>query len=377
MKNLLIVVLAVLSAASTLSAQDTLKVRSYRVVDLCQNERRWLLAVDLGRILPSDSLVSFDITIGYDRTKLRPTDVLKEGTLSAAMSYEPFLNTAVTNEMRVAAGNIVKTVSGDVPLVAIAGDFLGSCFDVDTLGYPWPATFNSEFKKKYTVVRFDTVKATTIPRVHTNKGFAFADSALTISETDTSTTLTIVAVGLSELGGRHCIEVKGQVDLVDVAVQSVVGMKVDSVATLAGVTKLYVSSINSAAAVTLIAHWTGTKDLTRLARVSVKTTTDSDCACDVPALRDTITISKEYPNVSVPSFDEHSEIIKAKPDAIMIHCDHEEMKTVQFFDVLGALVFQESISNRTQYVSTSALPKGAYHIRVACGHNVHVTTILK
>jgi hypothetical protein len=377
MKNLLIVVLAVLSAASTLSAQDTLKVRSYRVVDLCQNERRWLLAVDLGKVLPSDSLVSFDITIGYDRTKLRPTDVLKEGTLSAAMSYEPFLNTAVPNEMRVAAGNIVKTVSGDVPLVAIAGDFLGSCLDVDTLGYPWPATFNSEYKKKYTVVRLDSVKATAKPRVHANKGFAFADSSITISESDTSATLTIVSVGLNELGDKHYIEVSSQAGVLDLSVLSVTGMKVDSIVVERSLTKLFVSSVSSTAAVTLNAHWTGTKDLTRFAQVSVRTGTESLCTCDVPALRDTITISKEYPNVSVPSFDEHSEIIKAKPDAIMIHCDHEEMKTVQFFDVLGALVFQESISNRIQYVSTSALPKGAYHIRVACGHNVHVTTILK
>lgn len=377
MKNLLIAVLAVFTAAGTLSAQDTLKVRSYRVVDLCQNERRWLLAVDLGRILPSDSLVSFDITIGYDRTKLRPTDVLKEGTLSATMSYEPFLNTAVTNEMRIAAGNIVKTVSGDVPLVAIAGDFLGDCDDIDTLGYPWPATFNSEFKKRYTMVRFDTVTATAKPRLYPNKGFTLTDSVLNIGESDTTATIEIESIGIQDLGDRHCIELSSQAELLELSVQSVVGMKLDSVVSNNGFYKMYVNSASSTAAAIVQARWKGSKDGSKTSQVSIRTTTEEQCVCNLPALQDTVTIRKEYPNVSVSSTDERSEIITATPDAILIHCDHEEMKTVQFFDVLGSLVIQEHVGHKKQYVSTSNLSKGAYHVRVTCGQKIHVTTILK
>jgi hypothetical protein len=376
MKMLLLVVLAVFTAASTLSAQDTLKVRSYTVVDLCKNERRWLLAVDLGKILPSDSLVSFDITIGYDRTKLRPTDVLKEGTLSVGMSYEPFLNTAVTNEMRIAAGNIVKTVSGDVPLVAIAGDFLGSCTDVGELSYPWPATFNSEFKRKFTLVRFDSVKATARPRLQPNRGFAFEDSSITIKEQDSTSSVAVVSIGQSELKRKQIVVLTFDTTSVQVSVDSISGLVLDSVITNRNQIRIFAKETTPTASVAISARWIGTA-LKPQTQITVQTVDGEDCSCEVSTLRDTVRITKEYPSVSVASADEHIEIITASNDALSIQCDHEEMKTVQFFDVLGSLVYQENVQPGKQYMSTSNLAKGVYHIHVACGQHHHATTILK
>ena len=88
-------------AISTVKAQDTLKIESLRTIDVCSDSKRFLISASLGSIRFADSLESFDITIGYDRNVLRPTDVLKEGTLSGQMSNGPTMNIVVPGEMRI------------------------------------------------------------------------------------------------------------------------------------------------------------------------------------------------------------------------------------------------------------------------------------
>lgn len=376
MKMLLIAVLAVFTAASTLSAQDTLRIRSYQIVNVCSDERRWLLAVDLGRVLPSDSLVSFDITIGYDRTKLRPTDVLKEGTLSAGMSYAPFLNTVVPNEMRIAGGNIIKTVSGNEPLVAIAGDFLGSCGQVDTLGYPWPATFNSEFKKRLTVVRIDSVKAEAIGKQNPLAGLRSTLDKVEVPSGETIVEIPVNGALLqldsvpyrftfsSSHPGISIVQDRGLKGLVNLEVQST-GSQLTVTGNAVGtqpefLLKLDVSTMPRPDTVTIV----------------MKTENLMSCGCYLPTLRDTVEV-KINPTVSVASTDEHIGIINVQSDAFVIQCDHEEMKTVQIYSFLGQEIFSSTFTGSVVTVPTSNLADGSYIIRTTCGNKKHVNLILK
>ena len=159
-------VLTISMVVSTVTAQDTLRIQSLRSVDLCSDKKRWLLAISLGTIRFSDSLESFDITIGYDKSILRPTDVLKEGTLSSQMTNGPTLNTVVPGEMRIFGFNVARSVSGSVPLVAVSGDFLGSCADEGVLNIPYAPDFNTEFKKRFSVTMIDDIVPVKIGRAH-------------------------------------------------------------------------------------------------------------------------------------------------------------------------------------------------------------------
>lgn len=375
MKNVLLVVLAVVSAASTLATEDTLYIRSYEIVDVCSNNRRWLLAVDLGKVLPSDSLVSFDITIGYDRTKLRPTDVLKEGTLSAGMSYAPFLNTVVPNEMRIAGGNIIKTVSGVEPLVAVTGDFLGGCSDIDTLGYPWPATFNSEFRKRLTVIRRDSVKAIAKPKSNPQSGIYCVEDVINV---DSDKSAFDVLVKGSMLGSDSIpyqftfsnsnnifstIECSGVSGFVDIDTNTKDGDFVVKGRVVAANPEFR------------LRYRIADNARTDSVSITVDTENLSECSCTKPALRDTVVV-KINPTVSVPSFDEHIEIVRIHNDVLTIQCDHEEMKTVQVFSTYGQLIQTVSVATGVS-ISTSNLAKGSFIIRTTCGNRQHVNMILK
>jgi hypothetical protein len=376
MKIMLIGVLAVITAASTLSAQDTIRFESYRTVDVCSNERRWLLAVNLGKVLPSDSLVSFDITIGYDRTLLRPTDVLKEGTLSSGMAYEPFLNTVVPNEMRIAGGNIIKTVYGDLPLVAVAGEFLGSCSQFDTLGYPWPSTFNAEFKKKITVARRDTVKAIATAKSNKNAGIQSDDDSVVIDGTSNAVNLLLKGSLLQGDSTRYRFHVKSTAPqlriasdkpmkgLVNVSEKQVKdGIEIDA-------------TVVDPSPDFQVRYDVSEQTRPSTAIITIASEVLRDCACEKPTLRDTVQI-KIDPTVSVTSSDEHIENLYVHNDVLVIQCDHEEMKTVQMFTLQGVLVMKTTITGANNTLSLSSLAKGGYVVRTTCGEHQHGKLILK
>ena len=91
---------------------------------LAQDEQRFLITASIGEVYASDSLQSFDITIGYDTSRFRPTDGLSIGTLSEQMKFgdiSPFFNFRVPGEMRVGAFTITRNVAGDKPLFADLG----------------------------------------------------------------------------------------------------------------------------------------------------------------------------------------------------------------------------------------------------------------
>jgi len=376
MKLKLIAVLAVVTAASTLSAQDTLRFESYRTVDVCSNERRWLLAVTLGKVLPSDSLVSFDITIGYDRTLLRPTDVLKEGTLSAGMAYEPFLNTVVPNEMRIAGGNIIKTVYGDLPLFAVAGDFLGDCTQSDTLGYPWPSTFNAEFKKRITIIRRDSVKAVAVAKGNKSVGLAANVDTVVVDGAREFVDIVLQGMKLRADSTRYRFlikstspqlsltpgqQVKGLVNVMEKQVKD--GIEIEA-------------TVVDASPEFQVRYSVSTSERPMSATVQIASDDLSDCLCEKPALRDTIVI-KIDPAVSVTSSDEHTENVYVHDDVLVIQCDHEEMKTVQIFSLHGELVLKTAVSGQHNALPISNLTKGGYVIRTICGQHQHGKMILK
>lgn len=343
---------------------------------MCSNERRWLLAVNLGKVLPSDSLVSFDITIGYDRTKLRPTDVLKEGTLSAGMAYEPFLNTVVPNEMRIAGGNIIKTVYGDVPLVAVAGDFLGSCTDVDTLGYPWPSTFNSEFKRKFSVVRRDSVKATALAKANKTSGLRSVEKSSTLPGDRTWVEFQVSGSNLRADSVRYRFTVKcTRPGLSVVSDRGLKGLTNVSSSKIKDGIEILVTAFESAPEM-ILRYEHGTQQRPDTAVITMWTEDLTECTCEKPTLRDTMKVLIN-PTVSVASSDEHIETIRMHNDALTIQCDHEEMKTVQIYSLQSELMLQTELKGFNSAVSLSNLSNGSYAVRVICGNHQHVKMILK
>jgi hypothetical protein len=319
--------------------------------------------------------MSFDITIGYDKAKLRPTDVLKENTLSATMAYAPFLNTVVPNEMRIAAGNIIKPVYGDLPLVAVVGDFLGTCTDFDTLSYPWPATFNSELKKWFTVIRRDTVKAIASPKKYIGLGYELLQDTVTCAS-DSSAYVTTVLRGDLAIDSVFVLQVAYDERLASVQLHDSSSVNVINKSKTINNVAWTLQHKGGKRNVELIWKWQGLTD-DSVMKAKVSTASSTTCTCIAPAMTDTLTLKKFVPIVSVSSSDERIESVYVFNDNIHIQCNHEQMKQVVVFNLSGEHVLDTQLPAGSSYLQLSTLPAGSYVMHVTCGNNNHVKLIVK
>lgn len=368
---------------STVAAQDTLRIQSLRSVDACANTKRWLLAVSLGKIRFADSLESFDITIGFNNRQLRPTDVLKEGTLSAQMSNGPTMNTVVPGEMRIFGFNVARSVSGDVPLVAVAGDFIGECRDNGAISLPYPPDFNGEFKKRFTVQVVDSISVFITKKADVTKGCRFVSDSLTFLDNDKSRTSSVSVVdngsdrikaGFIELkfignhAGMSIGDIRGQNCTVDSVVSNNSGVIV------------YFGNVMAESPLPQIGFQCLRKDLSVNGsfKLESRLSTTDECSCTIPSLLDTLTLVVEKPTVGVSSYDDDSCTIEIKDDLIIGKCLHHGMKELELFDICGTIVQTNSDHDgKWMIASTMILSRGLYFVTMSCAGGWKQKTIVK
>lgn len=387
MKNVAqMIVLAVILAVSTVRAQDTLKIESLRTVDVCSDSRRWLLAASIGSIRFADSLESFDITIGYDREVLRPTDVLKEGTLSGQMSNGPTMNLIVPGEVRIFGFNVARSVAGNIPLVAVSGDFVGSCEANGGLTVPYPPDFNSEFKRKYTVNVVDQVKAVAVAKVENLYGCTYDRDTLFLTSNEETNTVQVSA-GISAKSGTERVVELRSASAVDPLMLEVVSStvnephRIDSmVATERGVS-LFVTSGPGKEKVPMVISSTirrSKKDYEGVQKIEAALRETDNCVCVKPGLKDTLVV-KISPVVSVrSSVDDPTCTVNVTSDRITGKCDHQKMKSLDVFDLYGRNILMAAEFERPEVeVSTADLPSGFYLVRLSCGKSQTTKSIVK
>lgn len=382
-----LIVLVAIVAISTVKAQDTLQVKSLRTIDVCSGAKRWLISASLGTIRFADSLESFDITIGYDRRVLRPTDVLKEGTLSAQMSNGPTMNVIVPGEMRIFGFNVARSVAGSVPLIAVAGDFLGSCDDRGVLTVPYPPDFNGEFKRNVTVLTGDIVTAVAVTKNDATAGCRFSTDSLRITDVSESTTFGISIEPYKGSTTERIIEIQGARESDTVYyritdVRSVDNCRVDSMVRVRHLTKAYVTvdsnGLDRSSSLTVSVGRSNVTTTTVVDLVGSLVHLDS-CSCVRPLLSDTVSI-KISPIVSsvLSSVDEHTCTVNVRNDNVTGECDHQQMKNLEIFDLYGRRIRGEVKANSTSVeISTDNLPSGILFVRLQCGRNQTVKTIVK
>ncbi len=381
------IVLIVMTAFSTIKAQDTLRIQSLRTVDVCSGSKRWLISASLGTIRFSDSLESFDITIGYDRNVLRPTDVLKEGTLSSQMSNGPTMNVIVPGEMRVFGFNIARSVAGNLPLVAVAGEFIGQCDQPGVLTVPYPPDFNGEFKRRVTVFTTDNVQAVALPKPNPAVGCRFSTDSLDLAAADDRASFTINVDSFVGNSSRRVVELRNVIAGDSAAykvdnVQAISNCTIDSVERTGFGTRVFVmvdtvDEGNPSSLLVTISR--GTLTEAKSVRLVGELKNIDSCSCVNPALTDTVVI-RIAPVVSTvhTSIDEHPCTVSVSNDRITGECDHQLMKSIDVFDLFGRKLREESTENSTTVcVSSDSLPSGIYFVRMQCGKNQTVKTIVK
>lgn len=364
--------LAVFTAASNIALSlDTLKVRSYRVINTCSNEQRFLIDAYMGEIFASDSLQSFDITIGYDTSLIRPTDGLSMGTLSSQMTFSdvsPFFNFRIPGEMRVGAFTIDRNVRGDLPFFAIAGNFKGSCSDSTWFDFPWEATFNGEFKRSVTAYWSDTVTAIATAAADPNHGLFAATEPDTIPAIDSGSTIIFSRSLPDQLRGTATVslidlEPDGLIVIDTVFVNSVDSVIFDESRSSV---KIYdKGQIENDTMVVKLRSRTKEREVTVKAATSIENY--AECACIVPSGKDTVTITAiNTPDVSV-YMDSHESTgitIRVQDSGIEIQFLHGQPSSVQMFTIQGERLIELTSMGEYMWVATDQLPKGSYILSV-------------
>jgi len=386
MKLVVMLMLAVLAAASNVTAaSDTLKITSTRVINTCSGENRWLILCSLGEVYASDSLMSFDITIGYDTAVIRPTDGLWLGTLADKMRFgdlSPFLNLRIPGEMRVGAFTINTPVKGTEPLFAVAGDFKGTCTELDTLWFPYFPEYNGEFKVQTKVLLADTILAAAFPVKNNSQGSTFNADTIRLTGKD-STAIIPVSVYTAALAGAN-VEVEIQLESpLPARIDSIVfsdGAGIDSVmiSNDGQHAKMYRIADDSAEIRGLI-HISSVTDDTLSTRIITGTTANGTCLCITPARSDTALIENvKQPVVSVDQdLHEGSGIrIALERGLVLIQSHHGLPGVANLIDVLGRTVRTVTLQggNSTQ-LSLENLSNGMYYVVVVTEGDITVRKI--
>jgi hypothetical protein len=372
MKLTVMLLLAVLTAASNITAaSDTLIVRSYRIINTCSNEQRWLIDAYMGEVFASDSLQSFDITIGYDTSLITPTDGLSSGTLSAQMpfgEFSPFFNFRIPGEMRVGAFTIDRNARGDLPLFAIAGNFKGTCPDRTFFTLPWEATFNEEFRSKVTVFLTDTVYSKAVAVMNDSIGIYIDQVIDTIPGKDSTRTIQFVRMNSSLLN--------------DLRVRSTVRLGLPDVFKITAVSNTGSDLIEFNTDSTTISFDGSASSLTDTFSVTVRSLTNSrdtsdmivtsvdvldTCGCIDPNGTDTVSVySSEKPVTSVAAaFHESTGITTSITDnEVEIQFLHGQPGTVQIYSTIGEKISSVTSQQDVVRLSTEQFSKGQYFLVV-------------
>jgi len=385
--KLLLVILGMTSSIASALAADTLKVTSQRIIDMCGQEQRWLIVADLGEIYVSDSLLSFDIILGYDAARMRPTTGLKSGTLSEQLDLfdSPYFNFVTKGEIWVSAAGLTRPARGKLPLFAVAGDYIGTCNQSTNVTVAFAPEFNEEFKRKVEVYRTDSVVSVAIPKNRPDLGAFPTVQALQMEGKDSTAegeivlrckgmrdSLLSLELAMSRPDAFEIVSVWSD----DVNVKDLVlsGNQRDTSGVMLKVNAL-------ADSVTIrysVRSLTDSRDTTET--LSVHMTSSLECGCIRPTGSAAIALhSRKQDTTTVDTdVDEATDYIVLKDGTIIVQCLHRQPESITVYSLLGEVVAQVTNirENRIQIPVQSA-PSGPLFVQMVRRGLPSVKMVLK
>jgi len=152
-----LLLLVILTGSSIMSFDSYANVKaiaeSRRQVDLCKpyEERQVVIVINIGTVMPSDSLYGFNIELSYNPEKILLHTGLYTGNLSEAFDTKSFNFDNENGKAWGYATNIKNVLAppvfGNKNLVGIVGEYIGNDTDtaIVTISY---IEFTEEFKKE-------------------------------------------------------------------------------------------------------------------------------------------------------------------------------------------------------------------------------------
>jgi hypothetical protein len=364
---LLVTVLVASRQASEAQLNDTLKIRSLREINVCGSATEALLSIDLGEIYFADSLLSFDITLSYDTTYLRPGVALSSGTLSEQLSWMdgPLTNAVIPGEFRVFGASILTPAKGNLPLVALTMDAQRVVCGVSTpIELAYPADFNPEFRRDYSLWQGDSIRFVAKQTIRTDLGTSFDEDTKVLPGKDSISRVPF-SVTLPSAKWQPMMVTLESSDPKIVVIDSLEIVGVLGVVTGEGAQ----ASAEVSGSDTVVRGSAWIRQITQdslIAEITAGVIATS-CMCDVPAKADTLRLTTTSTVLSSAGDDDKADIdggteISIVDEMMTIQGDHEYPMIVRVYDVFGRILSDNQIMSPQHTVQVGKLPRGPYVI---------------
>lgn len=378
------IMLAVFMAASAITkAGDTLRIESVRTVNLCSDDKTFLLTASIGEVFFSDSLMYFDITLRYDTSVIRPTQGFPQGTLAGQLDFgadNPAYNFRTPGEIRVSAFSISTHAKGNIPLIAIGGNFVGDCHESDSLTVPYALDFNEEFKRKVTVHVSEIFSAVAIPVVKQTVGATIDIDAVRMESPDSLASFT-ADITTPELKGTRAALTIAKTPTNGIVIDTVflVGATTDSLVRIGGDTvKVYYTAPSGPLTAQVSVRATHERE-NDSATFKASVQSFEDCGCITPAKTDSIKVVTHKETVSALSdVDEDSVTILMMEETIEVQGVHGQPGFLTVFALDGVIVYRIAFEGANRInLPIHDLPHGVYFVAATCGGLTLTKKLLK
>jgi hypothetical protein len=373
----LIFALGLLFIGNSIAESKTynLELLDMNPVDLCGKvfQKDVIIAPSLGTIVKSDSLVGFEIVIEYNPDVVQMNQQLYTNTMS---QFFKFKNTTFDKERGeiimegfVSFDAFPNPVSGDFPLVAFGGTFIGECEQ------------DADFKVKYFYPidgfkgTVDTIKEISIKGVIADKpdrvlGFDIDDTERAIKSDSTIAIDVVVDLGIME--SLDYWQTRVTIDTDSLCLSDVVGTEsiiVEKVTKEEHNSYLIDLKVVDDQNMNLKLNIHSNKIDSALVNVKLETVESTECICATNFPESSFEISnlETKDTVIIASVNKIEDLVYSN-GVIM---SRNKILTIEVYNYAGMLIDSE-VCDFNKVYDTKLLKQGIYFIKVTDGNNIEI-----
>ena len=366
--------LIIMSSSLAKSKDYKLEIMDLNPVDLCgkEYEREIIIAPTIGSVIKSDSLIGFELSLNYNPEVVKINRVLTINTFADRFKYKKSNadgeNGEIVFEGAVDLKGFPNPLSGDMPLVGFAGDFIGTCNDTAVIGVNYFFPFD-DFKGSVDADTTLKIAGKIVDKPSRSIGFEIEDSEIILKQ-DSSVSLN-VNLDLGELSSLEFWQVRFSLDTDSISIESIEGnnsINIDNVTPNGDngyLVDMEVLNIeNTDIMLQIKSHKYDTADV----NLKIETVTTTECACATrfpeSDFKFTNMKSKDSVSTNVDYFVEYDNV-----NGIII--PKTEALNIQVYNVLGNKI-DEKYCNVNSVYDTNRLKEGIYFIKVTTSNNTKI-----
>ncbi len=394
--TLLLSILLLSSGEGKLSAQSpiTVEVKTLTNIDVCGN-KLFQIYIQTSEIYASDSIVGYDLFLGYNSDKIELDQVLTSNTISSQLQNagsEAILtsNKTVQGEIWISGAYLTENrfLKGKQALIALSGRYLKDCSDttlVSVLQFN-PAYYDfkdaPEILTKNLVIKAEVAEAGRVISANVKEDtidYRIEDTSVTfsiyLSNDDVSRTKNIECT--VEFDRKDLLKIKNVESMQQV-------VRIDSIVNSTGKSIIHLTQLSNAdklvPSLKIDVQRLTQDSAVVVAKVELKVQTN--CTCINKVVNDSLKLKLFQPPVSAEEFEDifikYDSIIVSSisNEAISLHSNEGSIFHVTVYSILGQKIENIENSHTSIVIPTSRYPPGLYLMEVYVNHKSKVKKML-